>query len=74
MKIIHNTASGNDYSTAFPAVFYQQVGRHTTNFETHAVFVLLVRDDFSGRVSESGQTKFSFLNKVNVLLTETPIV
>jgi hypothetical protein len=61
MKIIHNTASCNDYYTAFPAVFCQQAETHTTNFEAHAVFVFLVQDNFSGRVSESGQNLIFFL-------------
>lgn len=62
--MIHNTASCNDYCTAFPVVFYQQAETHlfiTTNFDTHAVFVVLVQDDFSGRVSESGQNLIFFL-------------
>jgi len=61
MKIIHNTPSCNDYCTAFPAVFYQQAETHPTNFEAHAVFVFIVQDDFSGRVSESGQNLVFFL-------------
>jgi len=61
MKIIHNTAYCNDYCTALPAVFYQQAETHATNFEAHAVFVFLVQDDFSGRVSESGQNFTLFL-------------
>jgi hypothetical protein len=60
MKIIHNT-SCNDKGTAFPAVFYQQAEKHTTNFETHADFVFLLQDDFSGRVSEIGQNLIFFL-------------
>jgi hypothetical protein len=61
MKIIHNTASCNDYCIDFPAVFYQQAETHATNFEVHAVFDFLVQDDFSGRVSESGQNWIIFL-------------
>jgi hypothetical protein len=61
MKIIHNTVSCNDYYTVFPAVFYQQAETHTTNFEAPAVFGFLVKDDFIGRVSKSGQNLIFFL-------------
>jgi len=43
MKIIHNTASCNDYCSVFPAVCYQQAEILTTNFEAHAVCVFLYK-------------------------------
>jgi hypothetical protein len=70
MKIIHNRAFCNDYYTAFPAVFYQQAETHTTNFEAHAVFVFLVKGDFSGRVSKRGKNLIFFFIQTKLLLTK----